>query len=159
MRDLDILQEIPRILTFACHAIMRSLTANASLSFVFSVAALFGEEAKEVVPTTNKFSKQLSEFVQNALAFTERNGTLRIEAKSESTLPLEFVAGKGLEASDGILSAGDSFAWPGCGFDRTSYTIKGITRQDVVIEYSRGMPQRDGYQDSGEFRINLGIDK
>jgi len=136
--------------------IMKQLTSCYLLFLILSCGALCGEETKKVVPTKNKFAKQLSEFVQSSLTFAEQKESIQIQAKPKARLPLEFVAGKGLEASDGILSVGDSFAWPGCGFDRTVYTIKKITPQFVVIEYTRGIPQRDGYQDSGEIKISFG---
>ncbi|HEX7261090.1 MAG TPA: hypothetical protein VF258_04690, partial [Luteolibacter sp.] len=104
----------------------------------------------------NKFSMQLSESVRNQLTFAKQKESILIQAKPKATLPLEVIASKGLEASDGILSLGDSFAWPGCGFDRTSYTIKEITPKFVVIGYTRGIPQQDGYQDAGDFRVSYG---
>ena len=132
---------------------MNALTLYPLLLLILSSGSLFGEETKKIVPTENKFAKQLSKYVQSKLTFEEQKDSIHIQAKPKTRLPLEYVATKGLEASDGILLVGDSFAWPGCGFDRTSYTIKKIAPKFVVIGYKRGNPQQDGYQDSGEFRV------
>ena len=135
---------------------MKPLTFYSLLLLVLSSSELIGEEAKKVVPTKNKFAKQLSESVQSQLTFAKQKESIQIQAKPKATLPLEFIAGKGLEPSDGILSMGDSFAWPGCGFDRTSYAIKEIAPNYIVIGYTRGIPQQDGYQDAGEFKVSYG---
>ena len=135
---------------------MKPLTFYSLLMLILSSCVLIGEEAVKIVPTKNKFAKQLSESVQSQLIFAKQKESILIQTKPKATLPLEFVAGKGLEASDGTLSVGDSFAWPGCGFDRTSYTIKEITPKFVLIGYTRGIPQQDGYQDAGEFRVSYG---
>ena len=135
---------------------MKPLTFYSLLLLVLSSSALIGEEPKKVVPTKDKFSKQLSESVQSQLTFAKQKESVQILAKPKATLPLEFVAGKRLEASDGILSMGDSFAWPGCGFGRTSYTITEIAPNYIVIGYTRGIPQQDGYQDAGEFKVSYG---
>lgn len=123
------------------------------LIFFFFVGFVSAEEGKQIIPTQNKFAKKLTYLLQSKLTFVLKKDLIQIKAKPEATLPLEFVAGKGLEPSDGTLSVNDSFAWPGCGFDRTSYTLKKITPKSVVITYIRGIPQQDGYQDSGEFSI------
>jgi len=116
----------------------------------------FGEEGWQVVATKDKFAKELGESMRGRLVFVAREKAVAIQARPNGSLPLEFVAGERLEASDRILGVGESFAWPGCGFDRTSYEVKEVGEAFVVIKYSRGIAQQDGYQDSGEFRIDFG---
>ncbi len=123
---------------------------------ILTCGSVFGEEAKKEVPTEGKFAKELHESVTSQLTFSELKNSIQILAKSKGALPLEFIPNKGLEKSDGILSLGDSFTWPGCGIDRTRYTIKEITQEFVVIAYTRGIPRQDGYQDIGEFRVSYG---
>jgi hypothetical protein len=108
----------------------------------------------EVTPTEGKFAAKLKADMIGRLRFSKTKVAIRIQAKANATLPLEFVKGKGLEASDGLLLEGDEFAWPGCGFDRTSYQVKKIAPDYVEIGYSRGIPKQDGYQDSGVFTID-----
>ncbi|OYV05383.1 MAG: hypothetical protein CFE26_11880 [Verrucomicrobiales bacterium VVV1] len=122
-------------------------------------ANLSGEGAANIIPTKNKFSKELADSVQSNLTFVYQKESIKIRTKLNAALPLEFVEGKRLEPSDGVLSLGGSFAWPGCGFDRTSYMVREITQQSVTIEYHRGNPKQDGYQDSGEFKINIENDQ
>jgi hypothetical protein len=108
----------------------------------------------DVTPTQDKFSAELKADLISRVSFSKVGNAIQIHVKAKATLPLEFVKGKGLEASDGILLEGDEFAWPGCGFDRTSYQIKKIAPEYVEIGYSRGIPQQDGFHDSGVFRVD-----
>jgi hypothetical protein len=131
--------------------IIRTIGFGAVVLIGVGIAA----EGGEVIPTKERFSKELSEFMRGRLKFVAQGKSIHMEARPDGSLPLEFGAGK-LEASDGTLEVGDSFAWPGCGFDRTSYEVKEVGEGFVVIRYNRGNAQRDGYEDSGEFKINFG---
>jgi hypothetical protein len=109
----------------------------------------------EIVLTQNKFSGQLKAELANRIGFFKHNKEILIQLKAKAIMPLEFSKGKGLIKSDGILSEGDTFAWPGCGFDRSTFQIYKITPEYVEIHYSRGTPQMDGYQDSGMFQVSF----
>ena len=125
------------------------------LGLTLSIVSVFGEDPDKSIATKDKHAKLLSESLQGSLSFTHQKDSIQIQAKPNSSLPLEFIKDIGLEPSDGILAVGSSFSWPGCGFDRTSYTIKEITQEFVLIEYTRGIAKHDGYQDSGEIKISL----
>ena len=109
-------------------------------------------EEMTVIPTINKFAVDISKSLQNMITFERKEDLVYIHKKTKGSLPMEFTK-KGIVPSDGILFVGDSFMWPGCGFDRTSYSLKEITEDSVVIVYSRGTPAHDGYHDTGEIKI------
>lgn len=135
---------------------MKLITSCCLLSLTITCGGVSGAEKKEVIPTENRFAQELREHVTGQLSFSELKSSIQVQAKPKARLPMEFDGTKGMNTSDGILSLGDRFAWPGCGYDRTSYTIKEITPAFVAIAYTRGIPQQDGYQDTGEFRVSYG---
>lgn len=120
------------------------------------VGVALGAQGGEVVQTEGRFAKVLGEQVGKTLRFSGQGKLVRIEARPGGTLPLESVAGQGMQECDGVLAVGEQFGWPGCGIDRTSYEVKEVGEASVVIKYRRGMAQVDGYHDEGEFSVGLG---
>jgi hypothetical protein len=121
-----------------------------ALTLLVSAFTAIGNAAQ----TEDKFAVQLKANLISRVSFVKIKDAIQIKAKPNDFLPLEFIKGEGLRDSDGILSEGDSFAWPGCGFDRTSYRVNKIAPEFVEIRYSRGTPEQDGYHDSGVLKIN-----
>lgn len=107
-------------------------------------------DVKKAESTENRFAREHQLWLSRSLMFSKKGGDVAI---SGDRMPLEAHERKGFEASDGILSVGDVFIWPGCGFDRSQYTVHQIADDYVVIKYSQGRLPVDGYHDTGLLRI------
>ncbi|QQL44083.1 hypothetical protein [Sulfuriroseicoccus oceanibius] len=130
---------------------MKSRIFQLLLYMIALIGISFAED--EVLTTKNKFSEVHKELLSSRLAFSTKQNLIYLSVKEKANLPLEYIDGKGFEASDGILTLNSNFIWPGCGYDRSSYTISKITAEFIVIDYVQGTPEQDGYRDSGQFKI------
>jgi hypothetical protein len=123
-----------------------------AFSFIFFFASIcFASE--DAAQTTNRFSTKLKSQMIERLDFLKLDGRVQITAKAKASLPLEYTQDHRFDPSDGFLSKGDLFIWPGCGFDRTSYHVLTIDEKYIEISYSRGTLKQDGYSDTGVFTV------